>query len=127
MNAPDPRSSGVSGSGTLPDQGANGPEGPNSQSCEGKKRKAQKLRISLPAHVYDRYASLSPSERNKAIAAQLGSEDVAPTKLIAAADSFNRVGVLFNQYMRLAHQGRVSDELVPCGWEIINLARSLKP
>lgn len=126
MNA-DTRALGVSGSGTLPDQGAIWPQGPISQSCEGKKQNAQKLRISLPAHVYDRYRPLSPTERKKAIAAKLGSDDVDPTKLIAAVGELNRIGVLLNQYLRLAHLDRVPDELVGCVQDTVNIIKALKP
>jgi hypothetical protein len=122
------RSSGVSGMGLpIPDQGADLANGPKPQSCEGKEQNAQKLRVYLPAHVYARYRALSPSERRKAVAALMGSTDIDPAKLITAAAEVNRVGVLLNQFLRLAHMGRVPAELVECVQDVVAIIRSLKP
>lgn len=117
---------GVSGA-QAPDQGAILADRPISQSCDEEKENAQKLRIYLPAQVYARYRSLSPSERRKAVAAKLGSDDIDPRKLIAAATEVNRLGVLLNQYLRLAHLDRVPVELVPSVQDAVNIIKELKP
>ena len=119
---------GVSGSTpVLPDQGADLANGPKPQSCDAENQNAQKLRVYLPAHVYARYRALSPSERRKAVAALMGSKDIDPAKLIMAAAEVNRVGVLLNQYLRLAHLDRVPDELVECVQEAVAIIKDLKP
>ena len=119
---------GVSGSApAIPDQGAIWPNGPISQSCESESENAQKLRVYLSAPVYRRYRDLSPSERRKAIAAKLGSDDVDPRKLIAAAAELNRLGGLLNQYLRLAHLGRVPSELVESVQAVVNTIKEIKP
>jgi hypothetical protein len=131
MNAEARSSQGVSGSSMLPDQGAVCDsalaEGPKRQSCDEDKQKARKLRVCLPDPVFKRYRALTPSERRKAIAAKLGSDDVDPRKLIAAAGEVNRLGLLLNQYLRLAHRGRVPAELVECVQDTVNLIKDLKP
>ncbi len=133
MNAEARSLQGVSGSGTLPDQGAvwnsAKAEGPIRQSCDAKKERAQKLRICLPAHTYARYRALAPRERARAIAAVLGSVEAGIDlgKLIEATTELRRLGVLLNQSVRLAHLGRAALDYIERVEAVVRAVEALRP
>jgi hypothetical protein len=131
MNA-DPRSStGVSGSETLPDQGALGlsrRDKTPALSCNDS-RKARQLRVYLPASQAKRWLALLPSQRSRAVAAVLGSVDagIDLQRLIDAVADLRRLGILLNQAVRLAHQDRVSLDFVERVEAVVRAVETLKP
>jgi hypothetical protein len=129
MNAP--RSSGVSGNGTFPDQGALrlSPTGDKTgeQSCEVLDR-ARQFRVYLPDSQAKRWRDLLPSKRSRAVAAVLGAvdADIDLHRLIDAAGDLRRLGILLNQAVRLAHQGHAPLDVARI-LAVVEAIEALKP
>jgi hypothetical protein len=132
MNAEARSLQGVSGSGTLPDQGAvrlaATADKTERQSCEDKK-KARQLRVYLPDSQAKRWLSLPPSERSRAVAAVLGGVDASIDlhRLIDATTDLRRLGVLLNQAVRLAHQDRTPLDFVERVEAVVRAVEALRP
>lgn len=65
------------------------------------------MRVRVPAEVEAKFASMPPALRARAIAAVLigASEGVDLQKLLAGTEELRRIGVNFNQALRIAHTG----------------------
>jgi hypothetical protein len=125
MNAPDPRSSGVSGSGTLPDQKACSslPTGSETgtQFCQSHEHSTpaednrsyqfricgQKLRAKKGKAKP--WIKMPYSHRSEALATamRIAEAGIDPQRFLDSKLELRRVGVLLNQVVKLAHQDRV--------------------
>ena len=122
MNAPEPRSSGVSGSGTLPDQKAcsSPPAGgeTGTQFCQAQEENGPNDnrsfqfrlcgdRVRMKKRLAKTWMKLGYTKRSEALATALkiAEKGIDPQRFLDSRDELRRVGVLLNQSLKLAHQG----------------------